>query len=96
MIEISITANLLAIGDIILGGKRETQVRRLSTCTLGRKGVPKIHVNDSDCYDTLAPLDVRPVLGRRDSRYHEVAESIAKVAKASQGVRRTRAESQRA
>jgi len=56
---IYITADLLAIGDMIIDGKQVTLVKKLEPCPSHMKGIRRIHVNSSECYDTLLPLTVR-------------------------------------
>lgn len=53
---IYIKASELKIGDKIMENRTSKLVRKLSFCS--GKGVPKIHVNDADCYDTLNYLTV--------------------------------------
>jgi len=48
----------LKIGDTILEGKKGTLVTKLGVCQSSHRGVPKIHVNEKDCYGNLQPLPV--------------------------------------
>lgn len=48
----------LAIGDIIIDGKSTVVVTKLARCKSHNKGIPRVHVNDSLCYDTVQPLKV--------------------------------------
>ena len=54
-----IKADQLRAGDAIVGGKNPVEVKRITPCPLSRKGVARIHVNGSDCYDTLDFVSVR-------------------------------------
>jgi hypothetical protein len=85
------SAGTLKIGDTIIegtdGAPREINVRRLSPCTLSKRGVPKVHVNDDACYDTIGILKIR--------RQGEAAEGSQKARETSKGIRRTRGTSSR-
>jgi hypothetical protein len=58
--SIWITADMLTIGDKIIeaDGKRSIAVKKLDPCST--KGVRKVHVNGSLCYDTLSKIEVIP------------------------------------
>jgi hypothetical protein len=54
--EISATA--LVIGDLIIDGKSVIAVKKLAYCESHKKGIRRIHVNDTQCYDGVATLQV--------------------------------------
>lgn len=59
MTTLEITAGDLAIGDIITDGKVTYRVNKIEPCrsTL-RYGIPKIHVNGTNCYDSIAVIEI--------------------------------------
>jgi hypothetical protein len=48
----------LRIGDTILEGKKGTLVTKLGVCQSSHRGVPKIHVNEKDCYGNVQEIPV--------------------------------------
>lgn len=56
--EISVTG--LTVGDVVVTGSRSgIPVKRITPCSQTTlRGVPKIHVNDTLCYDTIGTLEI--------------------------------------
>jgi hypothetical protein len=48
----------LAIGDIIIDRNDIIPVKKLEWCPSHTKGVRRIHVNDSQCWDGVATIEV--------------------------------------
>jgi hypothetical protein len=48
----------LTVGDIIIDGKHTIPVKKLEWCPSHTKGIRRIHVNDQECYDGVATIQV--------------------------------------
>jgi hypothetical protein len=55
----TISPSELAVGDIIVDGKRSTKVFELAHCPSHTRGVGRTHVNKTLCYDNVVALQVR-------------------------------------
>jgi len=55
---ISVKVTELRIGTVMAEGKKRFPVKTLTPCKHKRRGIPKVHVNEKLCYDTVGYVDV--------------------------------------